>query len=730
MALRFDGASKLIYAGAVRGYAAYPLSVFAWVYWNNGAQVPAGMAVGQGYSGPDGNSYRGLYVGSPGATAVERYDFTTGANLYAPVDANKWYPLLGTYQSGTIRAGYSSERPLGLDGTYGSGGYNPASESKFFIGCNFPENAFINYIDIAEVAVWKGYLGPADFELLNKGVRPDLVRPQDLLDYWSLEKYAATQVGKYGTVLTATGTATTPNGMHPSVWVPVNKPATTGELDDLSIEYLTGTNAWGAAVGESSQSFSGLPVGRGLFIELLAENSTPGTVNDVRLSVNGPPQFVSPAFNRSPTNGYKHTMLLGWPNISEEKQTLTVTIGGTLQNLGVHFWRVTGHDKQRMIGTRTESIPSMPSSVAMESPGNGLMVLVQDSSTYKTYGGVMNGAEWTTPFYTAAWNSPHVSISRSNSGQGLTTEYDATSSSYTFFELRRGEKQRKSHFITVREPWTSQPHDPAATGIDWDNPITRGLALVYDKGRVVYPAQGSTYSDPVQRLKGHKLGLMQGFGIEGSGATDGDVVTTTIRNKMARQTTVVWCRLSPNAGPFTGTPLDFRIYDSPYVLGSDEYLSATLDASSYFIYSRSASVSGMWIFAIANSMDDPNGYLPWPAAGETCMLAVAHDTSPGVGPLPPTFYYNGQAAFAYEVGTPSGTWTEGFTPITIGRRSVGGGNYSKFDGWIGPFMRFNRLLSSDEIASLYKNPYQVYAARKRCIFTGAPVITHKQRRLV
>jgi hypothetical protein len=68
--------------------------------------------------------------------------------------------------------------------------------------------------------------------------------------------------------------------------------------------------------------------------------------------------------------------------------------------------------------------------------------------------------------------------------------------------------------------------------------------------------------------------------------------------------------------------------------------------------------------------------------------------------------------------------------FVVGGSDNGGTVTGSFDGSVAIAGVWNRVLTELEIASLTRNPFQLFAPRSRRIFTGSPVLTHKRQRLL
>jgi hypothetical protein len=695
MALSFNGtSSKLVYSGKLRGYAAYPISIFAWIRSQNidnkTAVMYGGVSTGSapgthdiGIIKPAYENYYHIAMGSQGGAGEALGE---AGDLY---NSGKWDAILGVYHANVAnisRCGYSDAFwPNGRSQEYSLGASLDFNAfDKLTVGCYYDEAGGFWQGDIAEVAFWRGALGRADYALLKAGVRPDLVRPNDLLEYWSLEKSAATQVGKFGTVLTATNTSTTTRaawngGEHPRVWVPVSKPATTGEPDGVSINYkgIGGSGYYNGGVGTYNHSVT-LEPHEGFLACCVINNGPALTVTSMTLSADGPATQLFTTFE-----GITHAV---WANISEAKQTLTLTVAGgdgTTQG-GVYLFSVAGHDKQRMIGYfGTCDDTALPFSPTMQQKGSALFMSLNQYWSGGPYLPCDPYQEQWTPGYGSStaywWNEwKQASINGGIYGGG----------GLTAIEIRRGEKQRRSRFITVREPWTTQPQGNVE--IDWDHPANKSgveLSFNFGSGAVDLSHQGLPVlpnAIPTVTEKGRAYSFAQGSGAkidvsDGKQLSVASVAALFYLNSLASDTS----------------------YQRLFSFNENFYLILGYGGGGFMYFNGGGTTAEGSLSVGWNSLTfSCNGTYSW-----VCINGVHFPTT-------------GSST----IGAANST------ARTIGNRSAGD---RTFDGKLLLFHMVPTVWSAPLLQSVSMNPWQLFKPRiDKRIFTGSPVLTHKRRRIL
>lgn len=213
MALSFNGStSKLEWSGAI--FTAYPNAMFAWIKPN--ASNVSHWAVDAANLGASELDELGLFVDGANTTKVRAYArdsgaFSVNAESTTAVQTS-WQPALVVFTSNSSRTVYyaggaavTNTDPIGVVlNTF----------DLFRVGMRALDGTGPFAGEIAEVALWEGTVpGQTQFDSLAAGALPESIMSGSLVDSWSLETQASTQVGTVSRTLTATSTSQ--GGAHP-----------------------------------------------------------------------------------------------------------------------------------------------------------------------------------------------------------------------------------------------------------------------------------------------------------------------------------------------------------------------------------------------------------------------------------------------------------------------------------------------------------------------------------
>lgn len=243
------------------------------------------------------------------------------------------------------------------------------------------------------------------------------------------------------------------------------KPTTTGELDGVSLRFM---GAWGTGFGTGTASLSrtltNLPKGSGLLVQAcIAYATNVLSVLGMELSKDGGPLELSPKLG----DDFEWNQWGFFPLITDPEQTLTVHFNGGYQEGQVYLWEVTGHDPTRML------------EYAVYNPASGTFPTdMQDGAAILLNGQVQAvrstpAIDWklesTNSFYTryTSW------VNSLRKGSSIIVDTGAS----RIIAIRRGEKVRRKRFVTVREPWTTQPR--GLSEVDLLHPLAKNLLGVY-----------------------------------------------------------------------------------------------------------------------------------------------------------------------------------------------------------------------------------------------------------
>jgi len=247
-------------------------------------------------------------------------------------------------------------------------------------------------------------------------------------------------------------------------------------------------------------------------------------------------------------------------------------------------------------------------------------------------------------------------------------------------------------FSVIRPPayLTIQPGQVAE--IDWANPINRGLSFAFDtvnRRDIVKGNFGSITGSKI--VSTARFGGMRasGFGsTDGTGTTDKITFSASAYNqKDGPRTQAVWFYARTDGGGGFG-----RLITKPTVAdqagGSDGIAAGGTTSFRVWRYD-SANTKLFEELVDVPTLSDLFG-----------CLVVTHNGATGSGF---NFYFNGQpttstAATAIIAGAADGE------PLYIGNRP----DLTRcWDGWIGPIMQWDRVLSAAEVSQITNNPWQI-----------------------
>lgn len=250
--------------------------------------------------------------------------------------------------------------------------------------------------------------------------------------------------------------------------------------------------------------------------------------------------------------------------------------------------------------------------------------------------------------------------------------------------------------VPRRKILTASPQSPV--GLNWSNPITRGMSAAVRLGMpVINEVNGLVLAKTKQVFKHDIVG--QGFGSTyGNGTTD--IVLTGLTADATQRTYFVLATPNGWGGGNLG-----RLFDAGGA-GTNEifYLHGTLGG---LVYWRQFSDGGRtWHLNNISAVSSKFGKLT--------SFCASFDSSSGSN-IPKLYldgvFYTGTSADPTRSGTVVAT-----TQKQLGNRSSDYGRC--FDGAIYLFLVFDRILSDDEVKSLNANPWQVFRDGSAGIFVG------------
>lgn len=220
MALTFNGStSKLVGSPLISGY---PFTMFCWIRPN--LLTADQMVMGVGDMG--GATEAMMFAAGSGSNRQPRAfsRAADGTNAIAAAGTNlalsTWQPCMVLFRNDSYRLVNFVGQTFSSNTT--SKALTFANFDRFVIGVRGISDTMFANMDVAYAALWAGELYQDDWHQLRHGADPSTVRPEILVDMWSLATTGATQTGSKGNVLTATSTSTAAT----SPTVPANPPTT------------------------------------------------------------------------------------------------------------------------------------------------------------------------------------------------------------------------------------------------------------------------------------------------------------------------------------------------------------------------------------------------------------------------------------------------------------------------------------------------------------------------
>lgn len=229
--------------------------------------------------------------------------------------------------------------------------------------------------------------------------------------------------------------------------------------------------------------------------------------------------------------------------------------------------------------------------------------------------------------------------------------------------------------------WTRQPQ--IATGVNWANPITQGLAALFDARNAREVISGAFASNRSSLVSAGRLGVGGDF----SGTANQQYAHQPQFAVLGDITIVILCDIRTASG-YTNfiAKQGTTITDAPYEFRGGGGSSAD---SQMLLLRANAST-----FSVSDVGSDH--YTP-PFSG---VLAVS---APGVASAAATGWVNGRQSWVG--GTSLLVPTDNGAAVWIGRRYDGA---TQLDGRIYYVALFKRVLSATEHASIAANPWQLF----------------------
>ncbi|PWU04794.1 MAG: hypothetical protein C5B43_04110 [Verrucomicrobia bacterium] len=245
-------------------------------------------------------------------------------------------------------------------------------------------------------------------------------------------------------------------------------------------------------------------------------------------------------------------------------------------------------------------------------------------------------------------------------------------------------------FVSPNYPFNKYPvQKPILPIIDWKNPITSGL--VFDALLADYP-NTFTY-DTISQTQGLIVpsgatwaGTPFGMGLDFSAAASSVNFSTDGRvNNLSQMSYECYFFERSTGGNGLG-----RIFQKNNRNGNGYFQVNFGTPNGFNIAAQYTTTDGVWGFAS-------------PATSGWYHLVVTYDDS-SVNNIP-NVYLNGVAQVVTASTVPVGTHTNDTANLFIGNRNDGIRN---FDGQIAYLRTWNRILSQQEVSSLYSSPFQIY----------------------
>lgn len=248
----------------------------------------------------------------------------------------------------------------------------------------------------------------------------------------------------------------------------------------------------------------------------------------------------------------------------------------------------------------------------------------------------------------------------------------------------------------VRVPWTSQPQQP--TGIDWDNPITRGLEFVVCGDQIANPAKGSL-------LTIDRVGLTQVVGLKGKGFkfAGGSTNSGRLRGVVTDTPANTFIVLVGDVNSFNGGTGN-----------TGRFISTFNGSGGHDLYLGGSNGLQFQVFATTtngNYAPDDSRSVNW-----TTPRCYGYSFDGVIGNAP-VIFRDGAPSVLYTYTAASGTRIAGGTNCDVGARPDVNTRQGAFTNYLS--LRFNRALSTAELATITANPWQVFAPLERRIWAPA-----------
>lgn len=242
----------------------------------------------------------------------------------------------------------------------------------------------------------------------------------------------------------------------------------------------------------------------------------------------------------------------------------------------------------------------------------------------------------------------------------------------------------------IQTPWTSQPQQ--AVGIDWGNPITRGLVLAENLANPFFDGLGKTNTVVGTKVSASAVGMVTGFGSSGVGTTDSIQTQLTTHSVQRSYFALALANGSAAGGDF-GRILDKR------VSGAQVELIFRDDSAGTTTFSRAWTSDGSWFFTN-------------PPAGQWHKYLVRYDASSTANY--PVIQVNGVRQSLTVSTTPSGSLVNTDDAFVIGNRK--NDSARNWSGQIALVLIWDRILNDNEARAINENPWQIFKPLPRRIF--------------
>jgi hypothetical protein len=218
---------------------------------------------------------------------------------------------------------------------------------------------------------------------------------------------------------------------------------------------------------------------------------------------------------------------------------------------------------------------------------------------------------------------------------------------------------------------------PPPYQLNWDHPLAQGLAYASLDGLVDLVRRGVGSRTGTAPAATPHLGRVRGYGSTlGAGTTDG--MRTTLTTHATQRSYLLWANRRGAGGGSTG-----RMFDKHTGTSQVEVFYI---ASGTYRYNRAWSTNpGEWTMTIT------------PGTGEWTQLGVTYDASSDANHA--LMYADGIPKTVSRNSTPSGTVQTNVDAYVLGNRQSD--NARVWDGLLGPFLVWDRILTPVEYVQLY-----------------------------